>query len=57
MTPIASIFLAGLCLVFTILLEIAEKQSKKWHQDRAMLRSSGFFIGLAVVFVANALFF
>lgn len=57
MTPIASISLAFLCCVIVTILEMAETQSREWHEDRALLRSSGFFIGLAVGFVANALFF
>lgn len=45
---------AAICLVLAGLLEAAEQQSRKWYQDRAMLRASGFFLGLGLVFLGLA---
>ena len=47
---------AAICLVMSGLLELAEQRSRSWYSDRAMLRASGFFLGLAIVFVAAAVF-
>ena len=56
MNPITHLITAAVCGIIAGLLEIAEQQSRKWYEDRAMLRASGFFLGLAIVFVAAAVF-
>lgn len=45
---------AVICLMLAAVLERTERVA--WHHDPSMLRSSGFFIGLAAAFVAMAIF-
>lgn len=47
---------AAICLVLAVVMEQAERQSRRWYEDRAMLRASGFFLGLAMAFVGAAFF-
>jgi len=56
MNPLSHLIVAAVCFIIAGLLEIAEKQSHGWYNDRAYLRASGFFVGLGVVFVAAAVF-
>ena len=56
MHPLSCLVTAAVCFILFILLEEAERQSCKWYEDRAMLRASGFFLGLAAAFVGAAFF-
>lgn len=48
------ILIAVVLYSLSALCEWAERKSRKWYNDRMLLRLSGFFFGLATVSVALA---
>lgn len=56
MHPLSYIAIAVICFVCAGLFEQAERQSRRWYQDRMMMRGSGFFLAIGVVMVLMAFF-
>lgn len=46
-----NIIIALSCVTIAAVFELAEQRSRAWYADRAMLRSSGFFLGLAAAYL------
>lgn len=54
MNPLSHLVIASVCAILSAVLEQTERTY--WNRDPAMLRASGFFIGLAAAFVGLAIF-
>lgn len=48
MNPTYLILCIG-CVICCLVCEHLEAKSKRWYQDRMLLRGSGFFLALAIV--------
>lgn len=49
MNTLSLLACGAIFLVFAFSCYLAEKQSRKWYEDRMLLRAQGFFVALGAV--------